>query len=120
MPQYLLSAHSVEGQPREPMTDEEMKKVSMRVGALEDEMKSAGAWVFGGRLHQPDTATVVRVSDGEVLTTDGPFVETKEHLGGFYIVAAEDLDAALSWAAKTAVCVNTAIEVRSFWDQSGR
>jgi hypothetical protein len=119
MPQYLLSAHTVEGQPRGPMTDEEMKNLMMRVRALEEEMKSAGAWVFGGRLQQPDAATVVRVSDGEVLTTDGPFAETKEHLGGFYIIEAEDLDAALSWASKTAGCVNTAIEVRSFWDQSG-
>ena len=80
-------------------------------------MKSAGAWIFGGRLHQPDTATVVRVADGGVLTTDGPFAETKEHLGGFYIIEAEDLDVALSWASKTADCVNTAIEVRPFWDQ---
>jgi len=117
MPQYLLSAHSVEGEAREPMTDEEMQQVMERVGALEEEMKSAGAWVFGGRLHDPNTATVVRVSEGEVLTTDGPFAESKEHLGGFYIVEAEDLDAALSWASKTAGCVKTAIEVRPFWDQ---
>jgi hypothetical protein len=114
MPQYLLSAHSVHGEPRKPITDEEMKTAYARVGALEAEMKSAGAWVFGGRLHAPDTATVVRVSDGEVMTTDGPFAESKEHLGGFYIVEAEDLDAALSWASKTADCVNTAIEVRPF------
>jgi hypothetical protein len=118
MPQYLLSAHSVEGEAREPMTDGEMKEVMMRVGALEGEMKSGGAWVFGGRLYEPDTATVVRVSDsGEVLTTDGPFAESKEHLGGFYIIDADDLDAALSWASKTADCVKTAIEVRPFWDQ---
>ena len=89
------------------------------VRALEEEMKSAGAWVFGGRLHQPDTATVVRVSDGKILTTDGPFAETKEHIGGFYIIEAKDFDAAIAWASKTADCVNTAIEVRSFWDQSG-
>jgi hypothetical protein len=119
MPQYLLSAHSIDGEAREPMTDDEMQQVMARVGALEEEMKSASAWVFGGRLHAPDTATVVRVSDrGEVLTTDGPFAESKEHLGGFYIVEAEDLDAALSWASKTADCVKTAIEVRPFWDQS--
>jgi hypothetical protein len=81
-------------------------------------MKSTGAWVFGGRLHEPDTATVVRVSDGgEVLTTDGPFAESKEHLGGFYIIEAKDLDAALAWASRTADCVKTAIEVRPFWDQ---
>src|SRR5438270_615969 len=61
MPQYLLSAHSVEGEAREPMTDGEMKEVMTRVGALEEEMKSAGAWVFGGRLHEAETATVVRV-----------------------------------------------------------
>jgi hypothetical protein len=117
MPQYLLSAHSVEGQAREPMSDEEMTELYTRVRALEENMKSAGAWVFGGRLHKPDTATVVRVSGGELLRTDGPFVESKEHLGGFYIIEAEDLDAALSWAAKTAECVQTAIEVRAIWDQ---
>src|ERR1700694_5264538 len=115
MPQYLLSAHSVEGEARKPMTDEEMKEVMMRVGALEDEMKSGGAWVFGGRLHEPDTATVVRVSHGEVLTTDGPFAESKEHLGGFYIVEAEDLDAAVAWAARVTRCINAPIEVRPFF-----
>jgi hypothetical protein len=118
MPQYLLSAHSVEGVAREPMTDEQMRETYTRVRALEDEMKSARAWVFGGRLHQPASATVVRVSGGETLTTDGPFAESKEHLGGFYIVEADDLEGALSWASKTAACVDTAIEVREFWDQS--
>jgi hypothetical protein len=119
MPKFLLSVHSVEGQAREPMTDEEMEQMSTRVRALEDEMSSAGAFIFGGRLQNPDAATVVRVSDGRTLTTDGPFAETKEHLGGFYIIEAEDLDGALSWASKTADCVNTAIEVRPFWDQGG-
>jgi hypothetical protein len=119
MPQYLLSAHTVEGEAREPMTDDEMQQVMERVGALEAEMKSAGAWVFGGRLHAPDTATVVRVSGGEVMTTDGPFAEAREHLGGFYVIEAEDLDAALSWASKTADCVKTAIEVRPFWEAPG-
>ena len=114
MPKYLLSAHSVEGEAREPMTDEEMQQVMTRVGALEEEMKSAGAWVFGGRLHAPDTATVVRVSGGEVLTTDGPFAESKEHLGGFYIIEADDLDAALAWASKTTAAVSKPIEVRPF------
>jgi hypothetical protein len=86
MTKYLLSVHAVEGEVREPMTEEEMK--------------ATGAWVFSGRLHKPDTATVVRISEGEVLTTDGPFAESKEHLGGFYIIEAEDLDAALAWASK--------------------
>jgi hypothetical protein len=114
MAQYLLSVHSVEGEAAEPMTDEEMQQFMKRVGELEEEMKSAGSWVFGGRLHEPDTATVVRVSGGEVLSTDGPFAESKEHLGGFYIIEAEDLDAALSWASKTADCVRRPIEVRPF------
>ena len=108
MAQYLLSVHSVEGEAREPMTDEEMQQFMERIGVLEEEMKSAGAWVFAGRLHEPDTATVVRVSGGEVLTTDGPFAESKEHLGGFYIIEAEDLDAALAWASKATAAVSDA------------
>ena len=70
--------------------------------------------MFSGRLHQPDTATVVRISGGEVVTTDGPFVEAREHLGGFYIIEAEDLDAALAWASKTTAAVRKPIEVRPF------
>ena len=117
MAKYLLSAHSVEGEARDPMTDEEMQRTYAQVMALQEEMESAGAWVFGGRLHEPATATVVRVSGGEVVTTDGPFVESKEHLGGFYIIEAEDLDAALAWASKTTAIVGAPIEVRPFWDE---
>ena len=112
MTQYLLSVHSVAGAPREPMTEQEMRHSYEEVGILEQEMKSAGAWVFSARLHEPDTATVVRVSKGEVLTTDGPFVESKEHLGGFYIIEAENLDAALAWASKATAAVGRPIEVR--------
>jgi hypothetical protein len=114
MAQYLLSVHTVEGEARDPMTAEEMGQFMERVGVLEEEMKSAGAWVFGGRLHGPDTATVVRRSEGEVLTTDGPFAESKEHLGGFYIIEAGDLDAALAWASKVTGAVGRPIEVRPF------
>jgi hypothetical protein len=119
MTQYLLSVHSVEGEAREPMTDEEMQRFMERVGVLEEEMKSAGAWLFGGALHDPHSATVVRVSDGEVVTTDGPFAESKEYLGGFYIIEAEDLDAALAWASKTTAAVSKPIEVRPFRHISG-
>jgi hypothetical protein len=115
MPQYLLSVHSVEGEVREPMTDEEMQQSWKRIQALEGEMKSAGALLFSGRLTEPDTATVVRMSGGDVLTTDGPFAESKEHLGGFYIIQAEDLDAALGWATKTVAAIDRPIEVRPFW-----
>jgi hypothetical protein len=111
---YLLSVHSVEGEVGAPMTEEEMQQFMTAVGILEEEMKSTGAWIFGGALHEPDTATVVRMSGGEVLTTDGPFAESKEHLGGFYIIEAENLDAALVWASKTTAAVSHPIEVRPF------
>jgi hypothetical protein len=112
---YLLSVHSVDGEAGDPMTDEEMQHLFKRVGALEEEMNSVGALVFSGRLTEPDTATVVRISGGEVLTTDGPFAESKEHLGGFYIIEANDLDAALAWASKTVAAIKEPIEVRPFW-----
>jgi hypothetical protein len=114
MAQYLLSVNSVEGKPREPMTDEEMQESYKRILTLEEEMKQSGAWLFSGRLHGPDAATVVRISDGEVLTTDGPFVESKEHLAGFYIIEAADLDAALAWGSKVTRIINAPIEVRPF------
>jgi hypothetical protein len=114
MPQYLLSVHSVAGEVGEPMTDEEMQQSWKQIQVLNEELKSAGAWVFGGALYDPDTATVVRMSGGEVLSTDGPFAESKEHLGGFYIIEAEDLDAALAWASKTTAAVGKPIEVRPF------
>jgi len=114
MAHYLLSVHSVEGEVREPMTDEEMAKSHEQLGVLEQDMKSAGAWVVSGRLHEPDTATVVRRSGGDVVTTDGPFVESKEHLGGFYIIRAEDLDAAIAWASRVTAAVKVPIEVRPF------
>lgn len=124
MTQYLLSVHSVaaddsETGPADPMTPEQMQQMMGQVYALQAEMKAAGAWVFGGRLTEPATATVVRRSGDEVLTTDGPFVEAREHLGGFYIVEADDLDAALDWAAKTVAAIGAPIEVRPFWDEAG-
>jgi len=114
MTHYLLSVHSVEGEVRQPMTDEEMAQSHQQLGILEQDMKSAGAWVVSGRLHDPDTATVVRLAGGEVLTTDGPFVEAKEHLGGFYVIQAADLDAALAWASRVTGAIKAPIEVRPF------
>ena len=114
MTRYMLSVHSVDGQAREPMSPEEMQRSWQHISVLENEMKSKGAGVFSGRLHDADTATVVRVSNGKIVTTDGPFAEAREHLGGFYIINAEDLDAALGWAAKTTRCVGAPIEVRPF------
>ncbi|TMB48831.1 MAG: hypothetical protein E6J50_09355 [Chloroflexi bacterium] len=119
MPRYLLSTHVVDGEAREPMTDDQMQHSWREIQALEAEMKSSGAWVFSGRLHGADTATVVRVSGDEVLTTDGPFVEAKEHLGGFYIIEAPDLDAALGWASKVTRTISAPIEVWPFADTAG-
>ena len=117
MAQYLLSVHSVEGEVDDPMTDEEMQQSWKQIQVLEEEMKSTGAWVFSGRLHEPETATVVRMTGGEVLTTDGPFAESKEHLGGFYIIDASDLDAALAWAGRVTEATRRPIEVRPFWSE---
>jgi hypothetical protein len=119
MAKYLLSLHSIEGEAGPSMTDEEMQQYMKEIHVLEDEMRAAGAWVFGGALHGPDTATVVRDSGADLLTTDGPFAESKEHLGGFYIIEAEDLDAALAWASKVTAIVGKPIEVRPFRAVSG-
>lgn len=116
MAQYLLSVHTVEGEADAPMSAAQMQQFMERVHALEDEMKSKGSWVFGGRLDATDTATVVRAYDAEVLMTDGPFAESKEHIGGFYIVTAENLDDALAWGAKTSAAIGKPIEVRPFWE----
>ncbi|MGH9113302.1 MAG: YciI family protein [Acidimicrobiales bacterium] len=120
MSQYLLSVHTVQGDAtRPPMTPEEMHAVMERVQALEAEMKSSGTFVFGGRLHDPETATVVRRGAPDLVLTDGPFVESKEHIGGFYIVDAADLDAALAWAGKVVEAVGAPIEVRPFLEMPG-
>ena len=116
MNQYLLSVYQVEGQmDGPPPSAEEMRAFMGRVIALEEEMDRAGAFAFGGALHGPDAATVVRGGTGlDKVTTDGPFVEGKEHIGGFYIVNAADLDEALAWAARVVEATNRDIEVRPF------
>ena len=103
MKQYLLSVHMVEGEPLP--SPEEMQQSFDDTGAYNDEVRQAGRWVFAGGLHPADTATVVRAQGDEVITSDGPFAEAKEHLGGFWVLKAEDLDDALRWAARaSAAC----------------
>lgn len=115
MSQYLLSTYAVEGQVSGgPSTPEEMQTFLERVIALEAEMDASGTFVFGGALHGPDAATVIRPGEGDVVMTDGPFVESKEHIAGFYIINADDLDAALAWAAKVVNALHHPIEVRPF------
>ena len=111
MTQYLLAVHDVQG---ETPSAEEMEQIFKDVDVFNDELKTMGAWVFAGGLHPADTATVVRVKDGEVLTTDGPFAETREQLGGFWIIEASDLDAALALAARGAAACRNPVEVRPF------
>src|SRR6476620_1126334 len=117
MKQYLLSVHMVEGE--EPPSPEEMRKAFDDVSALNEAMQTQGAWVVAGGLHPANTATVVREQNGEVLTTDGPFAESKEQLGGFWVIKAPDLDAALAWAAKATVACRGPVEVRPFQDEPG-
>ena len=115
MVQYLLSTYSEEDDgSRAPMRPEEMQSFMQRVVALESEMEATGAFVFGGALHGPNAATVVRPGEADLVMTDGPFAESKEHIGGFYIINAEDLDAALVWAGKVANAIDHPIEVRPF------
>ena len=115
MSQYLLSTYMVEGAvPDGPSSPEEMQAFMQRVIALEEQMEQSGTFVFGGALHGPDAATTVSAQADQALLTDGPFVESKEHIAGFYIINAADLDEALEWAAKTAAATNHPIEVRPF------
>jgi hypothetical protein len=114
MTHYLLSVHTSD-EPR-PRTTEEMQQSWSKIMALEAEMKSAGALVFSGRLTEPAAASVVLARGGRVRMTDGPFMEAKEQIGGFYIIEAPDLDAARSWAAKTSEIISSPIEVRPFVD----
>jgi len=111
MQQFLLSVIQPDGPPP---PREKLDKVMGDVGVLHAELKAAGAWVFHGGLHDPSTATVVRVQGDDFVMTDGPFAEGKEHIGGFLIIKAPDLDAALEWARKAARAVTLPIEVRPF------
>ena len=109
MKQYMLSIYQPDGAPPLP---EVLGPIMQNVAALIGEMQAAGAWVFSAGLFPPDTATVLRLQENDVLITDGPFVEGKEHIGGFTIIQAPDLDAALEWGRKTARVITLPIEVR--------
>jgi hypothetical protein len=113
--QYLLSVHMVDGDPTP--SPETMEAMYRDVNVVNQELKSAGAWVFAGGLHPVDTSTVVRIQNGEVVTTDGPFAEGKEHIGGFWVINADDLDAALAWATKATRACGGPVEVRPFQDE---
>jgi hypothetical protein len=115
MAQYLLSVHMVEGEA-EPAEDV-MQQMYADVDTFNQELQDGGYWVFAGGLLPPETATVVRYGDGSVVTTDGPFAETKEQLGGFWVVRAEDLDEALALAGRASAACQAPVEVRPFQDE---
>jgi len=114
MSQYLLSTYAVEGAvPGSPGSPEEMQAFMGRVMALEAEMDASDTFVFGGALKGPDAASVVGV--GDAAMKDGPFAEANAHLAGFYIINANDLDAAKAWGRKVADATNHSIEIRPFF-----
>ena len=111
MPTYLLSVYQPDGPVPAP---EVLARIGEDLDALNADMRSAGVWVFSNGLMPPSTATVVRAKNDEILMTDGPFAEGKEHLGGFTIVDVPDLDSALDWAGRLARATTLPIEVRPF------
>jgi len=112
MKQYLLAVHMVEGEP--VPSEEEMQRSYQAVDSFNRELMASGEWVFAGGLLPPDTATVVRSQGGKVVTTDGPFAESKEQIGGFWVINAADLDAALDIAARGSEACGRPVEVRPF------
>jgi hypothetical protein len=114
MTQYLVSFYQPDGPVPAP---EVLAKISADLDALRRELSAAGGWVFSAGLHPPDTATVLRQAGGQVLVTDGPFTEGKEHLGGFTIIDAPDLDAAIGWGRKFARATTLPVEIRPVRDR---
>jgi len=112
MKQYLLSIYQPDGDPPPPAV---LEPIMRNLDALNREMQAAGAWVFAAGLHPASTATVLRADRGDVVITDGPFTEGKEHLGGFTVLRAADLDEALEWGRRLAAVLEPlSIEVRPF------
>jgi len=112
MKQYMLSVCYPAGGTKPP--PDALQKIMGNVITVQKEMQAAGAWIFSGGLAPPGSATVLRHQGGEVITTDGPFIESKEQIGGITILKAPDLDAALAWGRKLAHAIGTPIEVRPF------
>lgn len=117
MKQYLLSVAMIDGAP--PRPPDEMQRAVEQVDELNAELQAAGVWVFAGGLLPASLATVVREEEDELIVTDGPFSESKEHIGGFWIIEVDDLDAALAWAAKATKACGEPVEVRPFQEIPG-
>ncbi len=115
MKQYLLSIYQPDGPAPAP---DVLGQIMANLEVLNREMKAAGAWVFAAGLNPPSTATVVKAQASELLITDGPFTEAKEHIGGFTIIRAPDLDVALHWGSKLARATTLPVEVRPMQDET--
>jgi hypothetical protein len=115
MARYLLSIQQPDEAPS-PEVAARLPAMARDLDAIMADMQEAGAWVFNGGLHPPSTATVLRLDNGEIVMTDGPYAEGKEHIGGLVIVGAPDLDVALGWARRFVEVIGLPIEVRPFAD----
>ena len=112
MTHYLLAVHTIEDEA--PWDAAAMERAYRDVDAFNQEFQAAGAWVFAGGLEPPDRAAVVRSRDGDTLVTDGPFAESKEQIGGFWVIDVADRDTALDWAARATIACQRPVEVRPF------
>jgi len=116
MKQYVLTVYQPDGPPPE---DVDIDQIERDIRAVSDDLKATGGWVFSGGLAPATSSTVVRANGGDVVMTDGPYVEGKEHVGGLTIIAAEDLDGALEWAGRFAAATTLPIEVRPLSTERG-
>jgi hypothetical protein len=116
MTTYMLSVHHDGSEDFGAMTEDEMQQLYKAVDAFNEEVKAAGKWVFAGGLHEPSSSTVVDATGSEVVVTDGLFAESKEYLGGFWVITAADLDEALDWAKRGSAACRGKVEVRPFQD----
>jgi len=112
MTQYLLSVYMSESD--QTMSEDEIQQIYQAVDDFNDKVKSAGAWVFAGGLEPAEAATTVDATKSEPIVTDGPYAESKEYLGGFWVIEAPDLDAALTWAKEGSAACAGKVEVRPF------
>jgi hypothetical protein len=112
MPQYLVSVWHDDDYSDTDYSSTDMQRIGAQVTALNEELQRVGAWVFGAGLRPASSATVVRAAGGEVSMTDGPYAESKEQMGGFWIIEAADFDGALAWAGKAAAACEGPVEVR--------
>lgn len=117
MTQYLMSVWHDDDYGDIDYTSDDTQRMFAQVSAFNDKLTAAGCWVFGGGLQPASSATVVRSAGGEVSMTDGPYAETKEQMGGFWVIQAPDFDAALEWARQAAAACEGPVEVRPFQDE---